>query len=440
MALNKRKKWLLTGTVMVAVLIVLALVFGEFNLPIRGQSTGDAAKKGDVNNAKTKEAEQQSTVTVTVAKVERRTVQRTVDVVGTLEGYEEVTVTTKVDGRVIRIHYDVGDIVRPGDILLEIDPTDYELAVQEGRKSVESELAKDGLTSLPGPDFDIMKLPTVVRAVNQLRNATLKFNRVDSLYKQMISTKEEWDQAYTDNEVAKATVEQVKIDAEANIAEAWKEAAIMETDKQRLRDTKVEVPSPSSAIVKLAPSPKDVEYAVAERMISEGEMAMRSNSKGAFSLVIDKLLKFKAAVPEGYTSQVKVGQKVELRVEAYPGKIFEGTVSRVSPTIDRLSRTFQVEVLVPNLSRELKAGGFAKASILTRVDSNAKMAPVEALVTSLGTTKIFVVKDSKARVMEVKTGVTEQNLVEITSELDPNSLVITSGQNQLVEGTPVKIR
>ena len=174
------------------------------------------------------------------------------------------------------------------------------------------------------------------------------------------------------NEVAKATVDQVKIDAQANIAKARQQAAILDTAQQRLNDTKVEVPAPSVAVSKVARSPKDVEYAVAERMISEGEMATHTNPKGVFHLVIDKLLKYKASVPESYTSQVKVGQKVQIRTEAYQDKVFEGTVSRVSPTVDKLNRTFQVEILVPNLSRELKAGGFAKASILTRLETRLK--------------------------------------------------------------------
>jgi hypothetical protein len=58
----------------------------------------------------------------------------------------------------------------------------------------------------------------------------------------------------------------------------------------------------------------------------------------------------------------------------------------------------------------------------------------------VGTTKVFVVEDGKAHAMEVKTGVAGRNWVEITSQLDLNSQVITSGQNQLAEGTKVKVR
>jgi multidrug efflux pump subunit AcrA (membrane-fusion protein) len=445
MSTNKNKRWFFAGGAFVISIVAFFLVFVELSPPILGQPSSPAASsesnaKKDAG-AKEKDSAVQAAVPVTVAKVEFQSIQRTVDVVGSFEGCEELTVTPKVDGRVISIHYDVGDIVHPGDVLLEIDPTDYKLAVEEAQKSIESELAKVGLTSLPGPDFDIMKLPSVVRASNQYRNASMKFARVDSLYKQKISTKEEWDQSFTDNEVAKATVEQVKIDAQANIAKARQQAAILETAQQRLRDTKVQVPAPSAAIAKVARSPQEVEYAVDKRMISEGEMSTRANPKGVYRLVIDKLLKFKAEVPEVYTSQVKIGQKVQIRSEAYLDKVFEGVVSRVSPTVDRLSRTFEIEVLVPNPTRELKSGGFAKASILTRLETQAKTVPVEALVTAVGTTKIFIVENGKAHAVEVKTGVAERKWVEIIAgDLNTDSQVITSGQNQLAEGTKVKVR
>ena len=117
-------------------------MFFELISPIHGQSAKSAApaeapsaenKKKD-ERTKEKDSAEQSAVAVTVAKVELQSIQRTVDVVGSFEGFEELTVTPKVDGRVIRINCDVGDIVRPGDVLLEIDPTDYQLAVEEVRK------------------------------------------------------------------------------------------------------------------------------------------------------------------------------------------------------------------------------------------------------------------------------------------------------------------
>src|SRR5262249_59300611 len=105
-----------------------------------------------------------SSIAVTIAPVTYRAIQRTADVVGTFYGREEVTIAPKTAGRVVKIHHDVGDMVRPGEVLLEIDETDYLLAAEETQKAMESELARLGLSQLPTEEVDVDKLPTVVRA------------------------------------------------------------------------------------------------------------------------------------------------------------------------------------------------------------------------------------------------------------------------------------
>src|SRR5436305_1341413 len=71
------------------------------------------------------------TVPVTVAPLEHRTVERTVDVVGTLRGWEQVTVGSKKTGRVIKVLHDMGDRVRPDDTLGELDPVDARLLADQ---------------------------------------------------------------------------------------------------------------------------------------------------------------------------------------------------------------------------------------------------------------------------------------------------------------------
>lgn len=135
MTTKNNKRWLFTcGTCLTA--LAFPLIFIETSPPVLGQqsppNTPAENRKKD-QTAKEKDSAPLSAVPVTIAKVEIQSIQRTVDVVGSFEGYEELSVTPKVDGRVIRVHCDVGDIVRPGDVLIEIDPTDYKLAVEEGK-------------------------------------------------------------------------------------------------------------------------------------------------------------------------------------------------------------------------------------------------------------------------------------------------------------------
>src|SRR5262249_23081747 len=91
----------------------------------------------------------QDPVPVTVETVSPRAVQRAVHAVGTLGGYDEVTLAPKVDGRIFRVNFDVGDPVMPGAVLLSLDPTDYRLAMVEAKRSRDAELARLGWTALP---------------------------------------------------------------------------------------------------------------------------------------------------------------------------------------------------------------------------------------------------------------------------------------------------
>ena len=99
-----------------------------------------AATTGCSNAAPAKESDARRAphaVAVTVAPVTTRRIQRTVQVVGTFHGLEQVTIIPKASGRIVRIHHDVGDLVRPGEVLMELDDTDLRLAVDEasGRSS-----------------------------------------------------------------------------------------------------------------------------------------------------------------------------------------------------------------------------------------------------------------------------------------------------------------
>ena len=167
-----------------------------------------------------------------------------------------------------------------------------------------------------------------------------------------------------------------------------------------------------------------------------------------FRLVIDRPLKLQLTLPERHLAEIQVGQNVELDVEAYPGIRFTGTVSRVNRAVDRSSRTFTVEIVVPNADRRLSAGSFVRATIVVNVEDKARMVPEESLVQFAGVTKVFVVVDGKVREVPVKTGVPvivsegkrQRTWVEVEGELSAGSKVVTSGQSRLADGLLVRVR
>ncbi|MBX7071710.1 MAG: efflux RND transporter periplasmic adaptor subunit [Pirellulales bacterium] len=387
--------------------------------------------------AQSKAAAEPAPVVVTTANVEERSVQRTVGAVGTLLGYEEVTLTPKVEGRVTRLHHDVGDRVRPGELLIELDATDFELAVDEAQRALELELARLGLKQPPDDTFDVAQLPSVVRAQYLLDNAAKKKTRVESLRQRNVATEQEMDQVLTDLNVADANLQQTRLEAEATLAAARLRRAALAMARQRLDDTRILAPTFPELAGDVAATG---EYVIAERLVSEGEMVRSTAATTLMRLVMDHPLKLTGTIPERYSAEVTTGQTVKLQVEAYGEEVFEGKVSRVNPTIDSRTRTFEIEALIQNSERRLKAGGFAKFAVLTRVDNQARTIPLEALVSFAGVTKVFEVRDGRAYEVEVSPGVRGRGWVEVGERLQPNSVVVTSGQSQLADGAAVQLR
>ena len=85
--------------------------------------------------------------------LEHRPVERTVEVVGTLRGWEQVTLGTKRTGRVLKVHHDIGDRVQPGEPLVDLDPVDARLGVQQAESKYLGELVKLGITKQQAEDF-----------------------------------------------------------------------------------------------------------------------------------------------------------------------------------------------------------------------------------------------------------------------------------------------
>ena len=134
-------------------------------------------------------------VAVTIAPIQARAIRRSVDAVGTLNGFEEVTLAPKVEGRVLAIRADVGDIAVPGSVLLELDTTDYVLSVAEAKQAFAAELAKLDMTELPKGELDLSRIPIVKRASVGLEDAERRFQVKKNLFANKAVSKDEYDVA-----------------------------------------------------------------------------------------------------------------------------------------------------------------------------------------------------------------------------------------------------
>lgn len=375
-------------------------------------------------------------VVVTVEPVTFRSVQRSVEAIGTLYGYEEVSIAAKVDGRVRKIHHDISDEVKPGDLLVEFDPTDYELLLGQAEKSLRVDLVRLGADELSeGAKFDVERMPAVIQARERMGNAKLRYDRARSLFQSNAIPAEELTDKTADYRAAEAEYRSQVLTARSLVATAEMKREALAIARQQLKDMKIVVPTPSEKVPNLS---EGVTYVVSGRAVSEGSF-VRTGTE-VCKLVINRMLKLKALIPERYSNEIVRGQQVQVSTAARPQPC-TGRIARINPTVDPANRTFQVEIAVPNAEGKLKPGSFAKGEILTRRDSEVATIPLEALTSFAGITKIFVIQDGRAKEVRVALGVQNTEWVEIADPLLPRGAqIVLSGQSGLADGTPVVVR
>ncbi|MBR5131420.1 MAG: efflux RND transporter periplasmic adaptor subunit [Alistipes sp.] len=152
-------------------------------------------------------------------------------------------------------------------------------------------------------------------------------------------------------------------------------------------------------------------------------------------------LKVKANISEQFYTTVKVGQKVSIEVDLYPGEKFEGKVSRINPALDAATRTFGVEITIANAKERLRPGMFARATF-NMGERESVMIPDQALQKQVGSSEryVYVIKDGEAEYRLVKDGRRVGDLIEITEGLQAGEVVATTSFTRLMTGKKVEIK
>lgn len=452
---RKRSSLWIFGTILVLVIGVAAGGLHQLNQSSK-QPEGEAGKEPAATaaaGAGDKPAASERTFVLEGERMVQRHVQRSVGAVGSFFGYDEVTVAAEVSGRVAKVFHDVGDIVNPGDPLMQLDTTDFELELEQTRRSLELEVVRLGVDVPPTPPslediavllrtFNVKNLPSVIRARKLEEIALSRLKRAEELRQGNAMSEEDAQQRRTEYDVAKEATNQANYDAQAALAAIRHRAVLLRIAMRKLELATIRVPTPTQR----DQMPAQVQYAVVERKATEGEMLKDGpgTSTATFKLVMNSVLKLEAQVPERFAAEVKEGQVAQIHVDAFPGRVFEGKVVRINPAVDRVSRTFKVQIYVPNPDHELKSGGFGEVEILTRVDPEAWTVSPESVVTYVGSTRVFVVRNGKAHVIPVERGIEGAGWVEVihadSADLQLDDIVIRSGQDKLAEGVSVQIR
>lgn len=150
-------------------------------------------------------------------------------------------------------------------------------------------------------------------------------------------------------------------------------------------------------------------------------------------------LKVDFRIPERFLSSLSTGQRIRVRVDAFPDRSFEGEVYAVDPQIDPAGRSIAIRARIDNPNRELRPGLFARVRLIVDERPNALVVPEQAIVPRGEERYVFRVVDAKAVLTAVRIGQRRAGEVEIVDGLSEDDTVITAGQLKIRDGVPVTV-
>lgn len=287
---------------------------------------------------------------------------------GTIQPFLENNICPSMPVRIDQINVEVGDRVSKGQVLVRMDQTQFR------------------------------------QASVQLANLEIDYQRTKSVYDAGGISKQQLDQLFTQVEVARENVKNLK--------------------------ENIELRSPINGVV-------TGRYYDAGDMFS---LSPKDGVVGVLTVMQISQLKVQVNVSEQYFPKVKIGMPVDIAVDIYPNEEFKGKVSLIYPAIDATTRTFTVEVTIPNGNNKLRPGMFSRVTLNLGKQLRVLL-PDLALQKQIGSNEkyVFVVKGDVVNRTTVTVGRQIGQDYEVLTGLTAGEQVVTGGATKLMDQTKIEI-
>jgi HlyD family secretion protein len=423
-----KKKWLWIGLAVVLVGVVVAMNFAR-----------QAGKKG---------------VGVQLARVRVEDITSRVRAPGKIEPRTQVKISADVMGKIVRLNVKEGDPVKKGQLMLQLDDTQYRSTLSQTQAALSSAKARNR------------------EAQNALKVSNSTFERQKALYDQKLLSPAEWDQATQSHDAAQSL-------ALTSTEEVSRSEAAMQGAADNLRKTRFEAP---------------IDGVVSALNVEAGEIVIMGtmNNPGTQILSVSDMSRMlvRADVDETDVVDITLGQKAKITVDAMPDTSFPGTVVEIGNTAKRSQTStvegqtnFEVKVVFDQTVPEVRPGMTADVDVETATHSKAMGVPIQAVVvrtereleraakksgkdakpkkdaqakkksdgmdafavsaeddTAGRKDKeipgVFVVRQGEARFVPVRTGIASETSIEVFGELKEGESVVSGPYKALRELKP----
>ena len=366
-----------------------------------------------------------ATLRIQSVTAREETFPRRVEAVGSLLALDESTISSQVEGPVTQIAADVGDVVKEGQVMISIDPTELQYAVETQRAAVRQVRAQLGIGPDDPPPSDPSKVALVQRAAADLFDAKQKFDRAQALFQAQLISPEDRDSASARYENARASHDLAIQQVDQLVGQLQSSEAMRRLAEKKVADASIRAP---------------FNGAVKERKVNLGEYLKVQSP--VMVLVSMERLRARLEVPEKWAGAVHTGAMVDIHVGAYPNEVFQGKLTRINPAVNPDSRTFEVEAMIPNPESKLKPGFFVQGSLPGDGEEKTVTIPQDAIKYVFGTYSVFVVNGGRLAERRIKPGAQNQTpqgvRVEVIEGLRAGEqIAMAPAGTTLYDGAPV---
>ncbi len=329
-------------------------------------------------------------VSVAVTSALKQNVPYYLSGLGSVTAFNTVTVKSRVDGELQKVNFTEGQFVREGELLAEIDPRPFQVALEQ----MEGQLFRDKA---------------------QLDNARVDFKRYDQLAKEGVIASQQVD---TQN----AMVAQLEGAVRADQAQI---------DNEKLQLIYCKITAPLSGRVGL-------------RLVDQGNMIHATDPNGLVVITQVQPIAVLFTLPEDNLPEVIQHMKNEkLGVEAYSrddqSMLASGELLTVDNQIDPTTGTVRFKAAFENRDLSLWPNQFVNTRLMLAVRKDAIVVPLAAIQRGTQGSYVYTVKGGKANMQPVNVGLTQGNIALIATGLSVGDQVVVDGQERLQSGTPVEV-
>ena len=387
-----------------SILALLVVLFAVGYLPRRHQKQ-ELAK--DVSDKKERVPE------VTVTKVKVAPANSDLLLPGNITPIAEATLSARADGFLRKRYVDIGDHVRKGQLLAELDAPELDQQVQQARASLAQTKA-----ALSRAEHG------VTQAASNLHLAEVTVQRWKTLADRGVVSRQEFDQKQADYESQQANVQS----AQADVRAAQENVRASEANVQRLINLQgyERITAPFAGII-------------TARNVDVGSLISSNGNTPLFKMAQVDALRITIQVPEQSAPYIRIGEPAEITLQEFAGRKFLGKVSRTANSLDANTRTLPTEVMVLNKDGVLLPNMYAQVNLVGSRVTPAILIPGDALIAGANGTQVAMLKEgNRIHFQKVEVGRDYGPEIEIRQGLAGGETVVVNPNDDVSEGAQVE--